>query len=70
MLLLGTIALSTSCKKDDFLEDQGVHLGFSQDTLLFDTVFTTKLKSSGYLTGSNTTQAIDNLFNSYLKHAL
>ncbi len=53
MLLLGTIALSTSCKKDDFLEDQGVHLGFSQDTLLFDTVFTTIGSSTQYLIVTN-----------------
>ncbi len=28
-------------------------------------LFNTKLKNSGYLTGSNTNQKLDNLFNSY-----
>ena len=34
-------------------------------TVTSPSLFTTKLKNSGYLTGSNTNTALDNLFNSY-----
>lgn len=52
-LLIGIIAFSSSCKKDELLENQGVTLGFSQDTLLFDTVFTTIGSSTQYLIVTN-----------------
>lgn len=40
--VVATVALfsSTSCKKDDFSDDSSARLEFSQDTILFDTVFT------------------------------
>ncbi len=53
-LILLIIGVSSSCKKDSILEDQGVTLGFSQDTLLFDTVFTTIGSSTQYLIVTNT----------------
>lgn len=40
--ITGILALlSTSCKKDTFTTDPGAKLSFSQDSVLFDTVFTT-----------------------------
>lgn len=40
ILALLTISL-WSCRKDQFITDSSADLGFSQDTVLFDTVFTT-----------------------------
>ena len=53
LFLIGFIGLSTSCKKESFLEDQKVDLRFSQDTLMFDTVFTTIGSSTQYLIVTN-----------------
>jgi len=52
-LILVIIGVSSSCKKDNVLEDQGVTLRFSQDTLMFDTVFTTIGSSTQYLIVTN-----------------
>lgn len=42
LFLLITAVLSlTACKKDEFNTDPGFELGFSNDTVIFDTVFTT-----------------------------
>ncbi len=40
ILLLSIVALSR-CRKDEFNNDPGFRLGFSTDTVMFDTVFTT-----------------------------
>jgi hypothetical protein len=53
LVFIGFIGLTTSCKKEQFLEDQAVDLRFSQDTLMFDTVFTTIGSSTQYLIVSN-----------------
>src|SRR5260221_798286 len=39
-LIVLIISLGSSCRKDDVIEDGNVKLRFSEDTLLFDTVFT------------------------------
>ena len=49
LFLVGFIAFTSSCKKESFLEDRKVDLQFSQDTLMFDTVFTTIGSSTQYL---------------------
>src|SRR4051812_45870470 len=39
---ISAIILISSCKKDaDFITDSSVHLQFSEDTVMFDTVFVT-----------------------------
>jgi hypothetical protein len=53
LIIIGFTALTTSCKKDSFLEDQKVDLRFSQDTLMFDTIFTTIGSSTQYLIVTN-----------------
>ena len=53
LIFIGLIILTTSCKKEDFLEDQTVDLRFSQDTLMFDTIFTTIGSSTQYLIVTN-----------------
>jgi hypothetical protein len=40
-LLITTLLILTSCRKDEFNTDPGFKLGFSNDTVIFDTVFTT-----------------------------
>ena len=50
---MGFVAITTSCKKDSFLEDQKVDLHFSEDTLMFDTVFTTIGSSTQHLIVKN-----------------
>lgn len=40
-LLLSTVLIYTGCRKDEFNTDPGFRLGFSCDTIMFDTVFTT-----------------------------
>src|SRR5688572_29450657 len=42
LFVTAMVALSfSSCKKDKLLTDSGASLGFSEDTVKFDTVFTT-----------------------------
>jgi len=41
IVLISTILAYTGCRKDDFNTDAGFRLGFSTDTIMFDTVFTT-----------------------------
>ncbi len=41
ILLITIILVYTGCRKDEFNTDPGFKLGFSTDTVLFDTVFTT-----------------------------
>ena len=41
LLLLCTVIIWSSCKKDDILRDSSARLSFSTDTILFDTVFVT-----------------------------
>jgi hypothetical protein len=41
ILLLVTSIIFICCKKDQLLTDSSARLGFSVDTVLFDTVFTT-----------------------------
>jgi len=53
LMIFGIIITTGSCKKDTILEDQSVTLHFSQDTLMFDTVFTTIGSSTQYLIVSN-----------------
>ena len=53
LILIGFIGFSTSCKKEQFLENQKVDLHFSQDTLMFDTVFTTIGSSTQHLIVKN-----------------
>ncbi len=53
LLLIGIIGFSTSCKKEQFLEAQKVDLQFSQDTIMFDTVFTTIGSSTQHLIVTN-----------------
>lgn len=40
-LLVYCISIFYSCKKDEFIEDANAKLEFSEDSILFDTVFTT-----------------------------
>jgi hypothetical protein len=46
--LLG-LAVTGGCKKDELTSDPGARLEFSEDTILFDTVFTTVGSSTEYL---------------------
>ncbi|HZE85336.1 MAG TPA: hypothetical protein VE035_13570, partial [Puia sp.] len=41
LILLFAAALILSCQKDSFITSKGAIVGFSSDTLFFDTVFTT-----------------------------
>ena len=41
IILISTVLAYTGCRKDDLNTDPGFRLGFSNDTILFDTVFTT-----------------------------
>lgn len=50
ILFLSFCYAISSCKKeDDFLNDSSVKLSFSEDTIIFDTVFTTIGSTTGYL---------------------
>lgn len=49
-----TTTLLFSCKKEEFETSSGVQLTFSQDTVMFDTVFTTVGSSTEVLTVYNT----------------
>ena len=40
-ILISTVLAYTGCRKDELNTDPGFRLGFSSDTILFDTVFTT-----------------------------
>lgn len=53
LLVIGLSLFISSCKKESFLEDRKVNLQFSQDTLMFDTVFTTIGSSTQYLIVKN-----------------
>lgn len=55
-LLLLFILASSSCKKDDFSDDPTLRLEFSQDTILFDTVFTTVGSATQVFTVYNTSK--------------
>lgn len=41
IIILATIAISTSCRKDKVITDASAKLNFSTDSILFDTVFST-----------------------------
>jgi len=53
LVLMSIIAITSSCKKEEFLEGKKVDLRFSQDTLMFDTVFTTIGSSTQHLIVTN-----------------
>jgi hypothetical protein len=41
IIIISTLLAYTGCRKDEYNTDPGFKLGFSTDTILFDTVFTT-----------------------------
>lgn len=52
--ILFTLTLIWSCKKDEFETGSGTKLSFSEDTLVFDTVFTSVGSATQFLTIYNT----------------
>ncbi|MGM0409013.1 MAG: hypothetical protein ACQERU_13615, partial [Bacteroidota bacterium] len=42
-----------SCEKEEFYDSDSIELKFSQDTIMFDTVFTTIGSSTRFLTVQN-----------------
>ncbi|HNR19568.1 MAG TPA: hypothetical protein PKN75_04305 [Bacteroidia bacterium] len=48
-ILVFVISSFSSCKKDDLLTDSSARLDFSEDTIIFDTVFTTIGSTTQYL---------------------
>ncbi len=53
LLLIFVISATYSCRKDDFSDDPSIQLEFSQDTVQFDTVFTTVGSSTEIFTVYN-----------------
>ncbi|MDY6800998.1 MAG: hypothetical protein SVU94_07215 [Bacteroidota bacterium] len=53
ILILIIITLIIACEKENFYDDSEIILEFSQDTIMFDTIFTTIGTSTKYLTVKN-----------------
>lgn len=49
VLILLAVVITSSCKKDELLTDSSARLDFSEDTILFDTVFTSIGSTTQYL---------------------
>ena len=64
-----SISLS-SCKKDEVLTDSSVHLTFSEDTLMFDTVFVTAGSATQVFTVHNTNSRPPRMIASHGGHTL
>ncbi|MEE4196970.1 MAG: hypothetical protein V2I54_04950 [Bacteroidales bacterium] len=53
LLFISLTVMFLACEKEDFIDSSDIKLSFSQDTIMFDTVFTTIGTSTKYLTVKN-----------------
>ncbi len=67
VLLVAIMVFSASCKKEKLITDSSANLRFSEDTIIFDTVFTTVGSTTQFFQVYNKNKGIIKISNIYLE---